>query len=330
MKYQAPFGAADPDDSYVDKNVPGAVSGSKVPAKAIEHPQRELDHLIAWAGLTPSDSDLEQVRKALAVLAAGKQNLLINGDFKINSRAFAGGALSDGVYGFDRWRSVGASSLTLSGYVLTLASGEIAQTIEPAFFGMASLASTEVVVSVENPDQDLTITVGSVSGTLPAGAGRQSVVLTTDAGDTGNINVKVKRAAAGSVSFGRVKMEIGPRATEWSARPTEAFLAARYCYAYRPGATASRIGLGMLIDTGEAFFNISLPNVMRTNAPVITQSGWVRQVSSDAALTSVISSAVHGNVLAIRFATATVSGGPYPTILKSADANSYLIVDAEF
>jgi hypothetical protein len=68
MKYQAPFGAADPNDPYVDKNTPGAVAGSKVPAKAIEHPQRELDHLISWAGLTPADTDQELVRKAIELL----------------------------------------------------------------------------------------------------------------------------------------------------------------------------------------------------------------------------------------------------------------------
>ncbi|WP_299864367.1 glycine-rich domain-containing protein [uncultured Hoeflea sp.] len=69
MKYQPPFGAADPEAPYVDKNVPGAIAGSKVPAKAIEHPQRELDHLIEHAGLTPGEADLEQVRKAIQYLA---------------------------------------------------------------------------------------------------------------------------------------------------------------------------------------------------------------------------------------------------------------------
>jgi len=65
MKYQAPFGSVDPDAPYVDRNVPGAVVGSKVPAAAIEDPQRELANLIAGVGLTPDEADLHQVAKAI-------------------------------------------------------------------------------------------------------------------------------------------------------------------------------------------------------------------------------------------------------------------------
>lgn len=65
MKYAPPFGSTDPNASYVDRNTPGAVTGSKVPAKALENVQRELVALIQAAGLTPSDSDLAQVAKAI-------------------------------------------------------------------------------------------------------------------------------------------------------------------------------------------------------------------------------------------------------------------------
>jgi len=34
-----------------------------------------------------------------------RENLLINGDFQINQRGFGGGALTAGVYGFDRWKA---------------------------------------------------------------------------------------------------------------------------------------------------------------------------------------------------------------------------------
>lgn len=55
MKYYPPYGSADPDASYVDKDVPGAVRGSAVPAKAIENPQRELVDLLVKSGLVPAD-----------------------------------------------------------------------------------------------------------------------------------------------------------------------------------------------------------------------------------------------------------------------------------
>ncbi|MCA0275879.1 MAG: hypothetical protein LCH86_07745 [Proteobacteria bacterium] len=67
MKYIAPPGG-DPGAPYVDGNRSAGVRGSVVPAKAVEHPQRELHHLIDYAGLTPSDGDQEQVRKAIEAL----------------------------------------------------------------------------------------------------------------------------------------------------------------------------------------------------------------------------------------------------------------------
>ena len=55
MKYNPPFGSTDPNASYVDKNVPGAVRGSAVPALAIEQPQREIVDVISKAGLAPNN-----------------------------------------------------------------------------------------------------------------------------------------------------------------------------------------------------------------------------------------------------------------------------------
>lgn len=61
MEYYAPFGSTDPNAPYVDKDVPGAVRGSPVPAKAIEHTMREIVALIEAAGLTPDEADLTQL-----------------------------------------------------------------------------------------------------------------------------------------------------------------------------------------------------------------------------------------------------------------------------
>ena len=65
MKYNAPFGSLDPDAHYVDRSTPDAQSGSKVPAKAIEHPQREIIAVIQAAGLTPSEGSTTQLLEAL-------------------------------------------------------------------------------------------------------------------------------------------------------------------------------------------------------------------------------------------------------------------------
>ncbi len=160
-------------------------------------------------------------------------SLLINGDFQINQRAFAGGALTAGSYGHDRWKAAtGGANYTISGFVVTLASGTVEQVIETGFWGYASLASTAVTVSLDTPSADMTVTVGSTSGTITAGSGRRSVTLTTGAGDTGNISVKLAKASGSGVTFGRVKVEVGSAATAWQARPAQE--EATLCYRYLP------------------------------------------------------------------------------------------------
>lgn len=81
MKYHPPFGSADPDAPYVDKNVPGAVRGSAVPAAAIELPQREIVDFIDKAGLTPTDDNYQlaqavQSGKVNYAAAGGTANAL--------------------------------------------------------------------------------------------------------------------------------------------------------------------------------------------------------------------------------------------------------------
>lgn len=71
MEYVAPFGSPDPDAPYVDRNTPGAVAGSKVPAAAVEHPMREIEHAIEEAGIVPSRLDLTQLARAIRAIARG-------------------------------------------------------------------------------------------------------------------------------------------------------------------------------------------------------------------------------------------------------------------
>ena len=259
-----------------------------------------------------------------------KPNLLINGDFQINQRAFAGGALASGVYGYDRWKASGASSMTLAGDVLTLASGEIAQVVERAFWGCASLASTVVTLSVEAPSQDLAVAIGSATGTIPAGAGRRSVTLTTGAGDTGNITVKLARSGGGTVNFSRVKLELGAAATPWQGRAEETWLAARYCHAIRPGAAGVRLAAGQLVDTGDLSVTLPIPAPMRVANPAVTLSGLNRRIFAETALTSLVSSSVHGAVLSLVFGSPSFTAGTsFPALLVTAGSSSHITVDAE-
>ena len=68
MKYVQPYGVSDANASYVDGNPALGVEGSAVPAKAIEHPMREIVYLITQAGLTPDEAKLTQVYDAIQKL----------------------------------------------------------------------------------------------------------------------------------------------------------------------------------------------------------------------------------------------------------------------
>ena len=158
-------------------------------------------------------------------------NLLINADFQINQRVFSGGALAAASYGHDRWKAAtGGADYSVSGFTVTLASGEIEQVVETSLWGVQSFASQAITVSVAEPSQDLTVTFGSQSGTILAGAGRQSVTLSLGAGDVGNLSLKIKKATAGSVSFQQVKLELGTIKSQWVPRNAqeELMLASRY------------------------------------------------------------------------------------------------------
>ncbi len=133
-------------------------------------------------------------------------NYLINGDFCINQRRFAGGALASGSYGHDRWKadSSGADYTTAPGKTITLTSGTLVQVIE-----QPGLASKQVNLSVEElTGGDLVFDIAGQTGTITAGSGRRGASITLGVGDNGNISVKITPASA-AVSFKRVQLERG-------------------------------------------------------------------------------------------------------------------------
>lgn len=65
MKYNQPYGVSDPQAPYINGNPSTGTMGSIPPAASIEYPQREIVNLINDVGLTPSNSDLNQLAKAI-------------------------------------------------------------------------------------------------------------------------------------------------------------------------------------------------------------------------------------------------------------------------
>ncbi len=67
MLYNAPYDQlpGNPNASYLDGNPGIGQQGSIIPAAAMEYPQREIVNVLTDNGLTPSNSDLDQLSKAI-------------------------------------------------------------------------------------------------------------------------------------------------------------------------------------------------------------------------------------------------------------------------
>lgn len=74
MKYKQPFNETNENAVYKDFNLETGEAGSIPPAAAIEHPMREIMNVITGAGLTPSETDLTQLKQAIDALIAPKAN----------------------------------------------------------------------------------------------------------------------------------------------------------------------------------------------------------------------------------------------------------------
>ena len=139
-------------------------------------------------------------------------NLLINSGFLYNGRGFAGGALTAGSYGYDRWGAyIGGANYTVSAGIITIVSGVICQPIESP-----GLAGQVVTFSADGITSTLTVTIGTsttnVSGTITAGTGRKSLTLTIPSALTSDIQV---RLGGTNCSFKEPKFEWGPVATPY-------------------------------------------------------------------------------------------------------------------
>ncbi len=173
-----------------------------------------------------------------------RRNYLINGNFFVNQRTFAGGALAAGVYGFDRWKAgAGGCTISVSGGVVTM-NGPIKQIWKLEDTG--TLASKFVTFSVDAPSVNITATIGdggsnNVSGTIPLGSGRQGVTLQVPSAATGNISIILTTVTSGT--FANVMVEDGKniRAFEVPTPYNELLLCKRayrksYLYGTAPGS----------------------------------------------------------------------------------------------
>ncbi|MET0549721.1 MAG: DUF2793 domain-containing protein [Xanthomonas sp.] len=153
------------------------------------------------------------------------RNLLINADMQINQRAFGGGALAAGAYGYDRWKAGSGGcnvSVDTSG-VITHTSGPLVQIVEspPGVYG------GNVTLSVQDPSGSINVSVGGVTGTIAAGSGRRGVTLAIPSNGSGNLTVQM---TATNVTYSLPQLERGGAANafEYRLKSTELQLCQRY------------------------------------------------------------------------------------------------------
>ncbi len=127
MLYNPPTGSLDPDAPYVPKNLASGQQGSRVPAKAIEAPQREIVAAILAAGLSPSNTDLTQLAQAIRRLAAqaAPQPALVHRGTNVGSINALAAVMTPAITGYD------ASAL----YVVGLAGANTGPTTADFGFG---------------------------------------------------------------------------------------------------------------------------------------------------------------------------------------------------
>ncbi|HEY8382733.1 MAG TPA: DUF2793 domain-containing protein [Microvirga sp.] len=204
-------------------------------------------------------------------------NLLMNGAFLVNQRNFAGGTLTVGAYGYDRWRAASGPLCTISRNAdgLVTLVGPIEQMLDlgqaPFLGDRPNFAGQTLSISVEDPSGPIPVQIGTQTGTIPAGAGRRSATLTLGAGETGAIAVRLQPTTA--TTFRKAKVELGPP-SPWT--PTPADIELMRCMRHfqaLPTALNPRFVCAPVLRIGAATFEvpIAFPAAMRV-APTLAST----------------------------------------------------------
>jgi len=253
-----------------------------------------------------------------------RANLLINSSFNVNQRGFSGGALAEGVYGFDRWKGgPGGCTLTRAPDGTVTLAGALDQVIDmdhaSALTGTAGLAGAVLTLSVQDPSAPLPVTIGSAEATIEAGSGRRSVSVALGGSETGHVLVRLEPTAA--CSFRNVKLEIGAYATPWAGEPLdrEEQLCRRYYQPLPASGSSPRIlgAFGQRVTVNMIDFPVILPTPMRAD-PTVVASGaaWAGGIPG-------------GNQLAFysnsNAAWLTTSGGVNVTTVGLASASAVVL-----
>jgi hypothetical protein len=186
---------------------------------------------------------------ALLPAGLGFRNVLINGEFRINQRAYASAAnLASGAYGFDRWKSTFTNTtLTFTsapqGQMVTINSGgSVEQVIE-----RANVTAGTYILSWEGTATGRVYNTGATAPSYAA----SPILVTLD----GLANVEVEFTASGGTrTLWKAQLERNFQPTPFEQRPigVELALCQRYYQVITGVATGSAIAIGWADFAGTA------------------------------------------------------------------------------
>lgn len=266
----------------------------------------------------------------------GFRNELINGDFRINQRAYASGSAlstSDSAtplgygYSFDRWKATTSGTFlnfvsAPNGQQITIsANGSIAQIIERQNIA----AGTHTLSWIGSA----TGRVYNVGATAPAYAASP---VTVSLDGTANVIVEFT-AVTNPQTLNLVQLEQGGRQTSFEYRPigTELALCQRYCYQINAQQAQTYFATGAILNAATNLCDvpIPLPVTMRTT-PTLVSQGTFNDNAVGANFSSV-NGIVSGSPYTanVRFQYATNYTGGRAVLLASTAATDFLRFSAE-
>lgn len=265
---------------------------------------------------------------AIVPASYGFRNLIINGNFSINQRAYTSASnLASGSYGFDRWKSnYTNTTLTFTsapqGQTVTIsASGVIRQVVE-----QANVRAGSYVLSW----------TGTATGRVynSGGSAPSYAVSPVSAYLDGTADVIVEfTPSSGTATLGDVQLEFGSRATPFETRPigVELVLCQRYCFVVSDTSTAQQYAFcsGVMASTTTPIMYLKYPTTMRS-LPSLSSTGTF-QVRTSAVLTcsgqpSFNATGLDSSSIQITTSSGTAGEG---ALLRSAGAAVSITLTAE-
>jgi hypothetical protein len=258
-----------------------------------------------WIDIAQSTVDLSGY-PALATNQFGFRNKIINGDFRINQRAYASASnLASGSYGFDRWKSnFTNTTLTFTsapqGQSVTINSGGgLQQVIE-----RANMPAGTYILSWTGT---ATARVYNSGGTAPSYAA-SPVSVTID----GTADVVVEfTASGGTKTLQNVQLEAGSKASAFEYRPigTELALCQRYYYRSTANTTADFGWVGIGTNTNTVVMPCLLPVNMRVSPTAVDFSNLrvYDMVNAATAVSAVALNSSNSNISTVTLTSTSIT-----------------------